>query len=555
MPSSGSGFQWRLLVAICCTLLPTLAQAPPEVRIRSSAWFPPGLVLSTDANLVEMVATVRDRQGHPIGGLQASDFEVLDNNEPREITFFSEQKSQPAGSTVSATTAKPAEAASPPPSTAPRFIALFFDDAHASMLGVRKSAEGAVRLITNTLAPSDMVGIFTSSGVVSVDFTSNRKLLLEALAHLQPHPLGGVYATTVCPTLGPSQAYIITQHLDIAIEDAAVAEAVSCNCFDPPMLPACTLVQREIVRTAAQNVWQQFEYQSITALDAILIVIRHLAAVPGKRLLILMSPGFPTGGLEERTSAITNAALRANITIGAVNSEGLATDPMVARELFLLSGFMEDAAKSTGGKYLHNTNDWTGSLRALVTVPVVSYVLGFPSSGNPDGKYHKLKTRVPGNRGYRVESRPGYYAATGTSDRETVQQHIDRIAMSSADIKDFPVTLEVRQDSPKEGQATVKVTIAVDAGGLQFPEKEERRVQELTFLTVLEDEKGNFVAGKQSVMDMALTSASLAETLQKGIRAATAFPALQPGSYRVREVVREVVQNHIWASAAPIQVR
>jgi VWFA-related protein len=539
-----------LLAAICCALASVVAQVPPEVQIRSAAWFPPDLVISTDANLVELVATVRDRRDHPIGGLHATDFEVLDNGQPREITFFSEKRAQPAGSAAPALAAKPSGAASPSvPPPEPRSIALFFDDAHASMLGVRKSAEGAERLIANTLAPSDLVGIFTSSGTVTVDFTSDRNLLLAALARMEAHPLSGVHATTMCPRLGPSEAYIIAQHLDLDIENAAVEEAVSCNC--PVVSPGCTSAQREIVRSTAWNVWQQYEYQSTTALDAFLIVIRHLAAAPGERVLILMSPGFPTGGMEDRTSALTDAALRANIRIGAVNSEGLVTDRLLARKLFVLSGFMADAAKSTGGKYLHDTNDWAGSLRALVAVPEVSYVLGFSPPGDPDGKYHPLKTRVRGNTGYRVDSRTGYYAAAGASERETAQQRIDRIAMSGADIKDFPVTLHVQQES----QAGLNVTIAVEAAGLQFPEKEGRRVQELTFLTVLEDAEGNFVAGKQSVMDMVLTPETLTKLQREGVRAAVAFPVPQRGSYRVRAVVREVVQNRVWASGVPIEVR
>jgi hypothetical protein len=95
----------------------------------------------------------------------------------------------------------------------------------------------------------------------------------------------------------------------------------------------------------------------------------------------------------------------------------------------------------------------------------------------------------------------------------------------------------------------------VEAGGLRFPEKEGRHVQELTFLTVLEDAGGNFVAGNQSVMDLVLTPASLAEMKRHGIRATTSFSVGRRGSYRVREVVREVVQDHIWASAAPVEIR
>jgi len=539
---------------MCCVLLSTRAQGPEEVRIRSGAWFPPSLAISTDANLVELAATVRDRQGHLTSGLQAADFEVLDNNQPREITFFSEQRAQPAGPAPAAGAKQSAAAALQAPPPEPRSIAVFFDDAHASMLGMRMSVEAAERLVANNLPPGDKVGIFTASGTVSLDFTSDRKLLLAALARLQPHPPKGVHSTTMCPTLGAFEAYVIVRHLDMAIEDAAVDEAVGCNCVPPPPDPACISDQRGVVQSAAQSVWQQYEYQSTDALDALLMLVRHLAAAPGKRVLVQFSPGFPTGGMEERTSALSDAALRANISISAVNSEGLVTDRTEARKLFLLAEFMAAAAKSTGGQYLHDTNDWAGSLRAAVAVPEASYLLGFSPPGDPDGKYHLLKTRIRGDLGYRVESRPGYYAATATSKRETAQQHIDRVAMSGGDIQDFPVTLQVRA-GPAGGQATLHVTIAVDTGGLRFPKKEGRRVQELTFLTVLEDAAGNFVAGKQSVMDLELTPASLAGMQKKGIRAATWFSVKRRGSYRVREVVREAVQDHIWASAAPIEIR
>jgi VWFA-related protein len=310
----------RLLVSICCVSLPTHAQ-DPAVRIRSGARLPPSLVISTNANLVELAATVRDRHGHLIGGLRAADFEV-DNNQPREIAFFAEQKAQPAGGVAPAAVAKPAAADSPQAQPRARSIALFFDDPHASMLGVRMSAEAAERLVANNLPPGDPVGIFTCSGTVELDFTSGPKLLLAALRRLLPRPPQGVHATTVCPTLGPSETYIIVRHLDIAIEDAAVGEAVGCNCPQQPPDPACISDQRGVVQSAAQSVWQQYEYQSTNALDALLIVVRHLAAAPGQRILVPFSPGFPSGGMEEHTSALTGAALRANIRISAMNSEG-----------------------------------------------------------------------------------------------------------------------------------------------------------------------------------------------------------------------------------------
>ena len=195
---------------------------------------------------------------------------------------------------------------------------------------------------------------------------------------------------------------------------------------------------------------------------------------------------------------------------------------------------MAAAAESTGGQYLHNNMDIAASLAAVAAIPEVSYVLGFSPPGDPDGQYHALKTRIRGNRGYRVETRTGYFSAAVPHD--TAQQRIDRIAMSAATMQDFPVAVEVQQETENEGEAALRVTLAVTASSLKFPEKEGRRVEELTFLTVLEDAGGNFIAGKQSVMDMALTPAGLAAALQKGVRAAMTFPLPKPGSYRVRPV-------------------
>lgn len=527
---------------MCCALVPAIAQGPPEVRIRSAAWFPPNLTISADANLVELGATVRDRQGHLVGGLHASDFEVLDDKQPREITFFSELRNGGAVST-SANAGTPGAKPGPTPPD-PRTIALFFDDVHASVLGVHKTAEAAGKLITDELHPGDRVGIFTSSGTTSVDFTADRDRLLAALARLQPHPLSGVHVVSN-PPMSPYDAYVIVHHLDPDAEKAAMAALASTACPAPPT-QQCMGWQRSAAVTAAMMVWEGSEYQYTTTLDVMGIVMRHLAAEPGKRILILLSPGFPTGGMENRTSALVDAALRANIRIAAVNSEGLPPNPNLLKRM-VVGEFMSAAAKSTGGQYLDFSNDWIGNLRTVTADPEVSYLLGFTPPADPDGLYHVLKTRIGGNRAFSVESRTGYIAAKAG---ETAQRHIDRLATSAGEIKDFPAAVAVRQD-----QDELRVRITVEAKALRFPEMEKRRIEELTFLTVLEDSQGNFVEGKQSVMDMALTSATLAEKVQKGIHAATSFPVPRPGSYRVREVIREATQDHTWAGATAIEVR
>lgn len=429
----------HLLAMVCCALVPAAAQDAPEVRIRSAAWYPPNLTISADANLVELSATVRDRQEHPIGGLKAGDFELFDNKQPQEISFFEELR---AGATPAAGATKPGED-SPPTTPSPRTIALFFDDAHADTLGLRKSAEAAEKLISNDLHVGDRVGIFTDSGTVSVEFSSDRDGLLAALARLYPRPLSGTHAESTCPTLNAWQAYAIIKHVDPRVEVEALADAAACNC-PKPITMKCRSAQRIPVQNAAGMVWSLSEYKSTTSLDAMGIVMRHLAAEPGKRMLILMTPGFPAEkGMESQTSALMNQALRANIRIGTMKLwRGVPFD--IARQEFL-----GQAAKATGGQFVDGYADPTASLRELVTEPKVSYLLGF-SPGDPDGQTHTLKTRIRGNHGYNVEARTAYFAAKPAG--ETAQQRIDRVAAASDEMKDFPATLAAAAGSANDSR-------------------------------------------------------------------------------------------------------
>jgi hypothetical protein len=73
-------------------------------------------------------------------------------------------------------------------------------------------------------------------------------------------------------------------------------------------------------------------------------------------------------------------------------------------------------------------------------------------------------------------------------------------------------------------------------------------------VTILEDAQGSYIEGKQAMMDMNLTAATRADLEVKGIKAATSF-VVPKGLYRIREVIREAVQNHLSASTTPIEVR
>jgi hypothetical protein len=85
-----------------------------------------------------------------------------------------------------------------------RFIALTFDDAHlltSDVAPVRAAANGFI----DSLGPSDRVGVFTTSGVVTQDFTSNKELLKQALLKLMSRAHTGGHAGD-CPNVSYDMA-------------------------------------------------------------------------------------------------------------------------------------------------------------------------------------------------------------------------------------------------------------------------------------------------------------------------------------------------------------
>jgi VWFA-related protein len=543
-----------------------------EVRVRTGAYTPPEAAISVQTSLVELAVTVRNRKGEAVGGFKAADFELLDNGAPQRITFFHEQQaalpvlppSVLPTSGRSPNAPPPANDAAPsaPQTPAPRSIALFFDDTHAGVL-IGRSKVAAEKLIGN-LAPGDVLAIFTSSATVSVNFTNDKKTLLDALARISPHPLDGARGFNSCPMLTPYQAYVIDQHIDLEAKEIALAEIIACRCIGPP-IEQCRRDYDGATQDAAANVWNQLKTQSLTTLDTLSQVVRVLSRAPNSRVLIMISPGFVTGGMEKPINAIIDSALREHIAISGLDTEGLLGSAVESPESLgqmrgwrsewagrtlgqrqqIVTEFMSTVAAATGGRFFANNNDLTGGLRTLASAPEVSYLLAF-SPGQPDEKYHKLLVKLNGQKNDQLQFRPGYFSTTA---KETAQQRIDRKVLSNESSEEIPATVHLTQTGGK-----LDVEIVVDANRVPFGEQAGRHVQELTFVTVVRDKGGKYVNGAETVMDLTLTPATFAEMQAKGIKSDVSF-SLPRGSYQVREVVREAVHNYFAAVDTPVEVR
>ena len=456
-------------------------------------------------NLVELAATVRDRRGTAVGGFQAADFQVLDNGKPQAITLFSERRAELPTSTPSTSAA----ADSPPatvPAAQPRFLALFFDDTHSGMAGFERSKRAAEKLLAGGLRPGDRIGIFTSSGTGTLDFTADTKSLAATLAVLKRHPEPlGARGWGPCPTLTAYQAFVIARHLDERAKQIAVQEILACE----PGTPYWVAVQE--AQSAGESAWDQLRHEPARVLGVLTQVARHLAAQPGTHVLLMVSPGFVTDGMEHETATLIDTCLRNRIAINALDNEGLLSgggdspeslgqfqgprtewaERSLGQRNPIVQGLMADATESTGGEFIHNNNDLNRGLEALTAIPQVSYMLGISPAEQPDGQYHKLKVIVTKGGNYVVSARPGYFSTPGEKPPETARQRIDRLALSAESLTEIPATLKVQSFEDKDGRRRIQVDIAIDAKNLAFGERDGVAAQQLTFVTILQDAKGN----------------------------------------------------------------
>jgi VWFA-related protein len=541
-----------------------------EVRIRDGTYRPRSPTIAVQSNLVELGVTIRDHKGQLVSGLSPADFEVLDNGKPQAVAFFSEEKANAASpkspeseeeTTLASGKAGQGSRVAPSDAPTPRYAALFIDDTHSELRALQTAKIAAEKFVETAFQPSDHIAIFTDSGAVTLDFTSKKEDLLAAIAKIKLQSQRQSEALSLCPSLTAYQGYVIANHLDSKAREVAEEEAVACNCA-PPVEEMCRTAQAGLVEDLAAAVWNQNKNQSMTTLDVLKIAVQQLAKAPGKRVLIIVSPGFATRGMEQSTSGIIDAALRGHIVINALDSEGLLTtgeSPEGSRvdeavRNMVLPEMMSAAATATGGQFIRNNNDLTASLRELASMPEVSYLLGFAPANRPDNKYHQLKVRLKNDGAYRIQARDGYYAGGPEKEAETAQQQIDRLVAGKDQLEQILVAVHVSHGIAKDGQYPILVAIRIDAKQLKFAKQGGRNLQQLTFVSVLEDSEGNYVAGKQAVMDLMLTDKTLATYEATGIKVALTFTAPK-GSYEVREVVRELVQNRMAASNTPVDCR
>ncbi|MGC2283771.1 MAG: VWA domain-containing protein [Candidatus Acidiferrum sp.] len=510
-------------------------------------------------NLVLVRVVVRDQQGRVVPNLHKEDFQLTDNRKPQMISTFSVETPE---SHLIATTAA-ADANAGPDATAvkaaaaalpQRFVSVVFDDEHLTMSDAMFVRNAASKFF-DSLAASDRIGIYSTSGQTTQEFTSDRELLRKTLMRITPRSLTG--GTHDCPDISYYQADLIqnehdTQALAIGTEDAVQCafqgdETQQAAARSMAMSTAVMVVGRE-------DSWTEYAYRHMEE------VMRRLATMPGQRIMVFVSPGFILSTLELEVSDLVDRATKSNIVINTIDARGLYTPdmgdigdpyrdpPQIAayKNSYRLAAqsaqdiVMAELADGTGGTFFHNRNDIDEGLREAGAAPALTYLLGFsPQNLKLDGSLHTLKVSFVHKTNYKIQARHAYFAPRHVTDpAEEAKQEIQEALFSQDEIRDLPVDFHTQFFKMSSEQARLAVITHVDIKGVHFRKAEGRTRDDLTVATAIFDENGNYVIGGEKIIEMKLLDPTYDRLMRSGLNLKSSFD-VKPGSYLVRQVVRD----------------
>ena len=562
---------------------------PPPPRIEDRD------VVRVSTNLVQVDATVLDKDGNIVTGLTADDFEIYENNKKQQITNFSFVELQRDKSSSAAISVKPNKNAAtvpPMPTTlrreqVRRTVALVVDDLGLSFGSIDAVRSALKKFVDQQMQPGDVVAIIrTSSGVgVLQQFTSDKRVLYAAIKRVR-WSLDGRGGISVFQAANPS---------DYGVSGSPAQAGGPIDLHDQ------------------FNEFREDVF-AVGTLGAINYVVKGMRELPGRKAVVLFSDGFgiyssnkdisglgkdirrPNSRLLDSFQRLIELANRASVTIYPMDARGIVNPLWVSGEdsfqNFIRGGSptrgsgpgdkpisvveqtmldrssaltesqqgMRDLAARTGGFAVINNNDLSKGLERVLNDQKGYYLIGYrPDSETFDPKqarFHTLTVKLKRPE-LHVRYRSGFF---GVRDEEMKpapktprQQILDALTspLSSGDV-DLRLTSLFVSDATG---AAMRSLVYVDGSALKFTEDADGW-QRATFdiVSMIFGDNGTIVDEVSRTETIKAKADTLREIREKGFVATIVFPVKKPGGYQMRVVMRDTATSRIGSASQYIEV-
>jgi VWFA-related protein len=515
----------------------------------------------TSTRLVIQNVTVKDKDGNPIEGLTAADFQVFEENQRQDIAFVEYQRldeqpapvipdptpadsvtangvtadsvtpAQPARQTVAA--AAQVDIVTPPPGTVryqdKRLLVFYFDQEAMEPPDEFRAFTNAIKYVETQMTAADIVAVIGySNGAVRVrqDFTSNRATLVETLVAMQ-------------------------QGDDLNSDGVA---DVSEN------------------GTAFGQGDREFNMFNLDRqLAALQTAVNMLKALPEQKTLIYFGSGLNLNGSDNmaQLSATTNAAIKANVTINPIDATGLvASAPMGdatqsspgGTAMFSGQAALQQAssqlqskdslfalAKDTGGKAMFESNDLALGIEQAARAVSHYYIVAYYSTHTAtDGKFRRVRVELTGNRQAQLSYRQGYYAdktfaAFSTADKE---RQLQEALMLGDPITEITIAMELNYFQLNRAEYFVPVAMKIPGSELTLARRRGAARTTIDFIGEIKDEYGFTIQNIRDNVDIKLSDEHAEQISSRPIQYDSGYTLL-PGNYVIKVLARDATTGRI----------
>src|SRR6266852_2381814 len=265
---------WLAAGVMCAVPAPSRGQgqpASPPPQAASSAEQQPTVVIKKESKLVLVDSVVTDKKGNYIRDLTQNDFKVFEDNKEQPVSTFS----------AGADTAVQANGQR-------RYLILFFDNSTMAAPDRIQARSAATKFIEANAGPERLMAVVDFGGSLRIvqNFTANADVLRAAIS--------GVKSSSVDPN-APAP--------------------------DVPVTIASTGL------SSLGNAAADFGARSM--LLAVRRLAKNVRAIPGRKMVVLFSGGFPlTAENQSELTATIDACNKSNVAVYALDARGLvATAP------------------------------------------------------------------------------------------------------------------------------------------------------------------------------------------------------------------------------------
>lgn len=499
------------------------------------------LVVRIDVQLVQVDAVVVDGKNRPVTNLTASDFEIRQDGKLQAIKNFAY-----IGAANRSPGARPAKDGPLAPvdlkaDDVRRTFAIVVDD-----LGMAWENFPAVKLalrkfVEEDRQANDLMAILPTGGGMGFlqQFTTDPKLLQAAIDHLKHNLLFS----------------------RVGMESFAHVDPHA-----PPTPPLFSLASRR---------------QTIRSLQA---VLRGLRALPGRKVLVLISEDLPAMG-DDFVRNVGDEANRASVVIYGVDPRGLPTlqvtaaDNVPARQAtqvpFTRSFAYTNSqtglsylSSQTGGLFLRDTNDLNAEMAQVSADSSGYYLIGYQpddktfTTAHQQSVFHKLELRVK-RKGLHVRSRAGFFSFPSPLPGEarvplrlkTRQGQIENAFSSPFSSDAIHLRLTGRFVRTPEQGSTIEGLLYIDAKDLKFSEQADgTRLAHVELVSQLAGGDADKTDYHSNIVTIQFKPEAYQAAMKNGITSVIYRQVSKPGSYDLKVVLRDADSEEIGSANQFLEV-